>query len=150
MTVRLSTGMRNKMLDGGTTGGVKGALALGFIYLYTGSQPASADTGATGTLLGKVTKDGDGTTGLNFDAAASGVSSKAAAETWRFTGLADGVAGWFRFSAASDTPTATSTTAARIDGTIGTAGADMNIANTNVVTGAVSTVDNFTITQPGA
>lgn len=150
MTVRLSTGLRNKMLDGGSGGGLKGALAAGFIWIYPGSQPSSADTGATGTLLGKVTVNGDGSTGLTFDAAASGVSSKAAAETWRFTGLADGQAAWFRFTASGDTPTANSSTAARLDGTIGTAGADMNIANTNIVTGAISTVDNYTVTLPGA
>lgn len=150
MTVRLSTGMRNKILDGGSGGGVAGALTSGFIYIYPGTQPTTPDTGATGTLLGKVTVNGDGTTGLSFDASSAGVLPKAAAQTWRFTGLADGQAAWFRFSAASDTPTATSSSAARIDGTIGTAGADLNIANTNIVTGAVSTVDNFTITMPGS
>lgn len=150
MTMRLSTGLRNKLLDGGTAGGIKGSLAAGFIYIYTGTPPATPDTGATGTLLGKVTKNNDGITGLTFDAAVAGVSSKAAAETWQFTGLAAGQAAWFRFSEAADTPTVTDSTKARIDGTLGTAGADVNIANTSITVGAVSTVDSFTVTMPGS
>jgi hypothetical protein len=147
MTVRLSTGMRNKLLDGGTGGGVKGALELGFIGIYTGAQPASADTGATGTLLGVVTRDGDGATGLQFGSASAGVIAKAA-QVWRFTGLADGTAGWWRFYPAGDTPTSNSSTAARIDGSVGSAGADINMTNVTVQTSAVSTVDSFTITMP--
>lgn len=151
MSIRLSTGLRNKLLEGGSSGGIKGALASGFVYIYPGSQPTSPDTGATGTLLGKVTVSGDGSTGVTFaSTASSGVLSKNGSETWKFTGLADGQAGWFRFSEAGDTPTALSTTAARMDGTIGTAGSDMDIANTNVVTGSSNTVDNFTVTMPGA
>jgi len=150
MTIRLSTGLRNDILNGGAGGGVRGAFAGGFIYIFPGTQPASPDTGATGTLLGKVTVNGDGSTGLNFDAAVNGVMSKALAEVWRFLGLADGQAGWFRFCEASDTPTVTSATASRMDGTLGTAGADMDISNTNVTTGAMNTVGDLTITMPGA
>ena len=54
MTVRLSTGMRDKLLNGGASGGLKNALNLGFIAIYSGPQPLSADTGATGTLLATV------------------------------------------------------------------------------------------------
>jgi len=149
MTIRLSTGMRGKMLDGGTTGGVKGALALGFCAIYDGTQPASADTGATGNLLGTITVN-DGGTGGTFDASVAGVLSKAAAETWKFHGLLNGTAGWFRFYPAGGTPTATSATEARIDGLIGTAGADMNISNTTIVAAAVSTVDSFSFTMPAS
>jgi hypothetical protein len=148
MTIRVSTGARNAMLGNGTNLGLRAALAAGFLYLYTGSQPATADAGATGTLVGKVTVNGDGTTGLTFDAASGGVLSKAAAEAWKFTGLADGTVGWFRFSDSADTPTASSATAKRVDGLVGTAGADANMSNTAVLTGAVSTVDSFSLTLP--
>jgi hypothetical protein len=150
MTIRLSTGMRNAILMGGAGGGVKDALAGGFVYIFTGAQPVGSDTGAPGVMLGKVTLDGDGSTGLNLGTAANGVIDKDPTEAWRFEGLADGSAGWWRYSVAGDTPTGNSATAKRIDGSIGTAGADANIANTNVVTGAVSTVDQFSITMPGA
>jgi hypothetical protein len=147
MSYRLSTGMRNKLNDGGATGGYKGALNLGFIAIMTGSQPATGDAAATGTLLGTVSVNGGGT-GLTFDASVAGVLSKAAAETWRFTGLADGVAGWFRFYASGDTITNVSTTAARLDGAIGTSGAELNLTNLQITTGQVNTCDTFTITQP--
>lgn len=149
MSFRLSTGLRNKVLDGGTGGGFKGALNLGKINIYTGSQPASADTGATGTLLGTVTVN-DAGTGLTFDASVAGVLSKAAAETWKFHGLADGTAGWFRFYESADTPGNTSSTAARLDGAIGTSGAELNLTNLSILTGQVNTVDAFTITQPSS
>ena len=147
MTMRISTGMRNRMLDGGAAGGVKGALNLCKINMYQGSQPASADAGATGTLLGTVTVNGAGT-GLTWDAAVAGVISKAAAEVWRFTGLADGIAGWFRIWPAGDTPTNASSTAPRIDGAIANSGAEINLSNVNIVTGVVTTVDNVALTLP--
>jgi len=149
MSFRLSTGLRNKLLDGGSGGGYKGSLNLGFIAIMSGSQPTSPDAAATGTLLGTVSVNGGGT-GLTFDAGAAGVLSKAAAETWRFTGIADGTAGWFRFYAPGDTITNISTTAARLDGAIGSSGAELNLTNLSILTGQVNTCDTFTITQPAS
>ena len=149
MTVRLSTGIRNKMLDGGASGGIKGSLALGFINIYSGPQPLSADTGATGTLLGTVSVDAGGT-GLTFDAAVSGVIAKAVAETWKFNGAAAGTAGWFRFWPAGGAPASTSTAEARIDGSIAASGADMNLSNVSIAVGAPNTVDVFQFTLPAA
>lgn len=149
MTVRLSTGLRNKMLDGGTTGGIKGGLNLGFINIYSGPQPLTADTAATGTLLGTASVDGTGT-GLTFDAAAAGVIAKAAAETWEFTGAAAGTAGWFRMYEPTDTPGNQSTTKARIDGSIASSGADMNLSNISIAIGAPNTIDVFQFTLPAA
>ena len=62
MTIKLSTGLRTKMLNGGATGGIKGALDGGNINIYSGPQPLSADTGATGTLLATVSVAGAGLT----------------------------------------------------------------------------------------
>lgn len=52
MTVRLSTKLRDLLVN---SGGFNGALGQGCIRIYSGSQPASADSAATGTLLGIVT-----------------------------------------------------------------------------------------------
>jgi len=150
MTIRLSDALRNRMLDGGSNGGIKACFNLGFISIFNGSQPSSANTGATGTLLGLVTVNGDGSTGLGFDASVAGVISKAAAQTWRFTGLAAGVAGWFRLWAVGDTITNTDSTKPRLDGVCGTSGAELNMSNLNIAVAQVSTVDGFTITMPGA
>lgn len=147
MTVRLSTGLRNKMLDGGASGGIKGALNLGFINVYSGPQPLTADSAATGTLLGTVSVNGAGT-GLTFDASVSGTISKAAAETWKFNGLAAGTAGWFRFYPAGGNPANSSSTESRIDGSCGSSGADMNLTNISITIGAPNTVDVFQFTQP--
>jgi hypothetical protein len=149
MTIRLSTGLRNKMLDGGASGGIKGAFNLGFIAILTGTQPNSADNAATGTLLGTVSVNGGGT-GITFDSAAAGVIAKAVAETWRFTGLAAGIAGWYRLYAPGDTITNSSSSAARVDGSIGSSGADLNLSNLTIEVGQVNTCDTFTLTMPAS
>jgi len=150
MSLRLSDTMRNKLLDGGASGGIKAGLNAGFIAIYSGSQPSSANTGATGTLLGTVTVNGDGVTGLGFDSASGGVLSKAAAQAWKFTGLAAGIAGWYRLYAPGDTITATDPTKPRVDGAIGTSGAELNLSNISIAISQVNTVDAFTITMPAA
>lgn len=150
MSIRLSDEARNRLLDGGVNGGVKACYDLGFINIYQGSQPSSANTGATGALLGTVTVNGDGSTGLSFDAAVAGVISKAAAQSWKFVGLTAGIAGWFRLYTAGDTPASTDSTKPRIDGAVGTSGAELNLSNVAIAVAQVNTVDGFTITAPGA
>ncbi len=54
MTLRYSTGYRNHVVDGGS---YKSAFQNGRIEIYTGSQPATADTAASGTLLCTVTNN---------------------------------------------------------------------------------------------
>lgn len=57
MTIRLSTGLRNGVLEGR---GIASMLNRGYINVYSGSQPLTADAAVTGTLLGTVTS-GSGT-----------------------------------------------------------------------------------------
>lgn len=147
MTARLSTGLRNAMLAGGSSGGFKGALHLGFIAFYSGPQPLTADSAASGTLLGTVSVNGSGT-GLTFENPVAGVVSKAAAEAWRLTGVADGTAGWFRFYPAAGNPAISSSTEARLDGTLGTANADVVVSNIAIRTGIPVTVDQFSFSLP--
>ena len=52
MTVRISTGARNGMVGGL---GLAAMLNHGYMEIYTGTQPATADAAKTGTLLGVVT-----------------------------------------------------------------------------------------------
>jgi hypothetical protein len=117
-----------------------------FINIYSGAKPASSDTGATGTLLATITLDGDGVTGISWDTPSGKVMSKPAAAVWRYTGLADGTAGYFRMFEATDTPANTSTTAIRYDGTVGRTTGELQISSTTIVTGAPGTVDTATIT----
>jgi hypothetical protein len=151
MTWRVSTKDLNNMF-----GALKTNHADGVILIYSGSQPASANDAVSGTLLGRVTVNagawtaGSPTNGLEFATPAARQMTKALAEVWQFTGLAEGTAGWFRFVGnAVDPGTADTTeTYPRIDGRIATTGAEMNMSNLNVVTGAVSTIDSFTLRWP--
>jgi hypothetical protein len=151
MTVRLSTALRNNLA--GSTG-FAASFANGVIEIYTGSQPASADNAVSGTLLGTVTLNsgaftpGTATNGLTFATAASGAVSKSG--VWSFNGIAVGTAGWFRLKGnAVDTGAADSSAAlVRLDGSIGTSGADLNLSNLSITVGAPTTVDTFTFTIP--
>lgn len=150
MSLRFSTGLRNAALD---SQGIRAALANGVIRIYSGAQPASANNAVQGTLLMEITVDGGAfnhgspANGLNFDAAVSALLAKAAAETWRGTGLADGLAGWFRFSGNALDDGSASTTLPRIDGTVAKTGGDLAVSNPNIVTGAPNTVDTFQISM---
>lgn len=147
MTARLSTGLRNAMLTGGSSGGFKGALNLGFIAFYSGPQPLTADSAASGTLLGTVSVDGTGT-GLTLQNAASGTVAKTTSENWKMNGVAAGTAGWFRYYPAGGNPASASTTEARLDGSLGTANADINVSNISILVGTPVTVDQFSFTIP--
>lgn len=143
MAIRLSTGLRDGLLD---TGALNSLLANAKLEYYTGAQPASADDAVTGTKLLTI----DNTTGINFAAAAvSGTISKLGSETWSAAAIASGTAGYFRMSVLADA-NALSTTAVRIDGSIGSFGADLNLTSTNIVSGATQTVDAFDVTLPAA
>lgn len=253
MTVRTSTGLRNMVTQGY---GYNGALNGGYINIYTGSQPASADAAVTGTLLGTVTqasgaltketrasatltvtgvtgtltgitigtfnivpditfapvvwatsttvtaaliasainrngyaeatssgavvtvklRPGAGVctlalaatgitcTGSSFSGGAAvvnglyladpaaGVIAKPTSVIWSFLGVAAGTAGWFRYfsSDTADTGAVISGVPyyARLDGSIAVSGADMNLSNITIASGAPNTIDQFSITVP--
>ena len=146
MALKASTGLRNKLLD---TGSLKSILAAGFIKIYAGTIPASADDAIPGgaTLLCTISINSTGT-GINFDTAAvGGTLSKAPGEVWSGVNAAGGTATFYRHVEAADDGTA-STTQARLQGTVGTAGAELNLSSVNLVNGATQTVDYYSVTQP--
>ncbi len=53
MTLRVSTGLRNHLLSGGS---LKDALNNGRLEIYSGTQPATADAAVSGTLLVTISK----------------------------------------------------------------------------------------------
>jgi hypothetical protein len=119
------------------------------IDIYSGSRPATPDEAATGTLLATISNNAAGT-GIHFENAApsSGVMVKESTETWKGTVLADGVAGYYRMRRTTDAGTSLSTTERRIDGAIATTGADLNLTQLSLVTGAPITISSFSITVP--
>lgn len=149
MTIRLSTGLRNALAG---TQGFAGALANGVIDLYTGPQPVDANSPATGTLLATVSTNGaaftpgNSTGGLNFAAAANGMVTKNG--TWAFSAVASGTVGWFRFRGNAADNGLISTTLPRMDGSVATSGADMNLSNMSLVVGPLNTIDNFSFAVP--
>lgn len=147
MTARLSTGLVNKMMDSAS---FKAAFALGFIDIYSGTQPFSADNAPNGTKLCTLYSDGT-TTGLSWaDAASGGALSKLSSQTWSSTVTAAGTAGWFRLREASDTGLGASTTACRYDGAIATNGSEMNLGSLALLVGAPFVISAAAFSLPQA
>ena len=155
MAERFSTGLRNQVLKTGGTS-YAGALVTGVIYLFSGSQPTTADaTEGTATKLVEISVGSvayvpaTNANGISMGTAAAGVLSKAA-EVWSGTNLADGVIGWGRFhgNLASAIVIGASETAIRMDFRVSQSGAELDAGNTTVVTGGTTTISTFTITLP--
>lgn len=147
--IRLSTKLRDNLA--GTTG-FASTFANGVIEIYSGAQPATADSAVTGTLLGTVTLNsgaftpGVSTNGLTFAAASGGSVSKSG--VWSFNGVAVGTAGWFRLKGNATDAGGVSTVLPRLDGSIATSGADLNLSNVAITVGGPTTVDTFSLTIP--
>lgn len=111
-----------------------------YIEIRTGTQPATVETAATGTLLATLTCS-DPAFGNAADenpgakATANAIASDTSAD-------ATGVAGWFR---AYD-----SNNVAIIDGTCGTTGTDMILDDDNITIGGVVACTSWTVTMPEA
>ena len=109
---------------------VAATLNSGFIKVYTGTQP-SLNAALTGTLLATMT----------FGSTAFGASSGGTATANAITsGTAGntGTAGYFAL-VKSDGTTVVST------GSVGTSGADLNLATLSIVSGATVGCSSFTI-----
>lgn len=91
--------------------------------------------------------------GLTFDVASGGTLPKNATEVWSgvVSGAGTQTAGWFRLKGAiADDNSLDSTNLKfhRLDGSIATSGADMNMTSTSFVNGATQTVNTFALTLP--
>lgn len=147
MTVKASTGLRNKLLD---TSPLRTIFSGGYLLLYAGPVPSSADdaiVGGTHTLLCDV-RNNNTTTGITFASSASGGSiTKNLSETWSRAAGNTGTATFYRLVASTDTG-ASSTTEARLQGSIGTSGADLNLTTTSLNASTVYTIDTFSVSLP--
>jgi len=156
MTVRLSTKLAKALLGdstGATQNCLKKILEDGKLQIYSGTQPATAATAPTGTLLVEIRSaagSSPGRYGLEFEPdARDNVLPKETTETWQGNGLAAGTAGWFRFYLAGYSPGGSNgTDTICFDGSIATSGADLNMSNTTIVADATTTIDTFTVTLP--
>lgn len=130
--MKFSTGLRAAMAG---TSGAKEQLDLGFIKVFSGAIPETADALQTGTVLWTISVDG-GVTGLTWEVAVSGVNvilQKPSADVWQGETTA-GTGAYFRVVGSADDGEA-STTQPRIQGTVGTnATHDMIMSNVTFTT----------------
>lgn len=144
--MKASSGLRAHMM---ATGSFKAGMDGSYLKIYSGVPPSSPDNAVPGTatLLCVVTVDG-GATGVTFETTTTaGMLLKAAGETWEGTNGATGTATWFRLAPPADGGES-STSALRVQGTVAQAGADLNITNPDLVTGAPQAVDYFSVLLP--
>ena len=129
MTIQFSTVIRNMMADA-----LAADLAGATLSVYTGTQPANANTAATGTKLVDITING-------FNASATGSATLDKSSPNVGDAVATGTAVWGRI---------TGTSTGAIDGTVGTSGTDFTINSTAITSGATVTLTAMTITQPAS
>lgn len=150
MALKLSSGMRSAQLTA-----LKTAFANGILCLYSGTQPDDADRAENGTLLCKITLDGEAfvagapDNGLNFDTTMTHdalytktTMKKPTADTWKGTALVTGTIGWGRFYANAFV-TGASTTAVRFDVTAAVSGGQLTLSTSQATAGADVSVDQF-------
>ena len=150
MAIKMSTGLRNQMLSGDSLKGIFDAGSE--IRIYGGTIPPSADNSIGAATLLCVIKNGS--SGITFDSdAVNGILVKNPSETWQGTVLAAAGAGtnatFYRHVLTAD-DNAVSATTPRYQGTVAVVGADMNLTNTLLVSGAVQGIDYHAVTIASA
>lgn len=149
MALKVSRGLRNSMLASNSFKGTMESGANCKLLIYGGTPPSTArDAIAAGnTLLVTISVDDTGT-GITFEPAASqGNLAKNQNEIWEGTIQVTGTATFYRLVADGDTGAA-SNTEPRVQGEVDTAGAELNLSNTDLVQGGKQTIDFFTVNFP--
>jgi hypothetical protein len=142
--LKLSTGLRDDMLD---TAPFRTILDASRLRIYSGAAPASADD-AEGSVIVEIGSDHADTHCHFLASAVSGVLSKDA-NIWSGVASATATASYFRLVLAADDGLL-STSQVRMQGTIGTSGADLNMSNVSLASGATQTIDTFNLTMPAS
>jgi len=125
--LQYSNGTRNAQQQGLITYAGTGSI----ISLYTGTQPANANTALAGnTLLVSLTVSGAFGTDSNGTLTVGAVSNG--------TAVATGTATFFRITKSNNLTVV-------MDGTVGTSGADMNFNTVSIVTGDTVAISSGTI-----
>ena len=126
--LKYSNGTRDAQQQGLITYAGSGAI----IHLYDGTQPANANTAASGTLLVSMAITGSFGTDSNGTLTLGTVTSG--------TAVASGTAGYFRITKSDDSTVV-------MDGSVGTSGADMNLNTTTVASGQTVSITAGTIVR---
>lgn len=136
MAIRIAAATRGTMMDA-VEAALDGGSGAATLEIRTGSQPADADTAASGTLLVTLTlNDPAGTQ-------SGGVVTIDVSPAISASAVATGTAGWGRLK--------DSTGATVLDGSVGTSGADFIIDSTSITSGqTVALVATSTLTMPAS
>ena len=137
-TINSSTGLRVAMLAA-----TKSALDGGEIRIYGGIRPAAADDSLGAAVL-LCTVRLNGTNGITFDDSTTGILVKPTGAAWTGDNVASGTATFFRIVQPADTGAA-STTAPRIQGSVGVVAADLNLDTVALISGLPTPVTSFNI-----
>jgi hypothetical protein len=155
IVTKINNNPQNLLFTASNVGGTSATITItakpGLGALPNGWVVASAVTTITKTdanMASGVTA----VNGLKWGDSTAGVISKLSTQTWSGTALATGVAGWFRFEAAvTDSLSLDSTESIlRLDGSIATSGAEINMGNTTFTSSVLQTIQSFAITFPTA
>ncbi|MEU4224300.1 hypothetical protein AB0F17_08405 [Nonomuraea sp. NPDC026600] len=133
MAIRIATASRNAAADA-----IAALASGGSVEIRTGTQPATAQDTATGTLLATVTLATPA-----YSGAATGVAALASTPRTA-TGVADGTAGWCRVKGSGG--------ATVFDGSVTTTGGggQLELATTTISTGLTINVTSGNLTMPGS
>jgi hypothetical protein len=134
VATRIATATRNAAANA-VTALVDAGPGAGTVNIRTGAQPATANDPETGTLLATFTLADPA-----FGAAVAGVATLDATPVLSTVGLAAGTAGWFRMF--------DSTGATVLDGSVSTAGAQLNLNTTTISIGLTVEITSGTLTMP--
>ena len=152
MALHVSTGLRNKTM---VTGSVSSILTGGFILLYSGPIPDTADEAVDGSVavLCKISVNGDDATGLSFLGTASNGSLVKADELWKSKSSTTnaGVASFYRHIVdaqdITDEGKLASGLYSRVQGAIGNS-EELVMANPDISAGAEQAINFYSITFP--
>ena len=154
MAFRSSTAYKNKLLG---TSSFNTIFLNGTIFLYSGTQPTTADAAiptGLGSHLAQVTLSGVAWTagssagGLQWSTPVGGVVSIPAGANWQYTGLSTGTIGWGRFVTNSADPGTLDTgfLYPRLDFAVGTTTGELLLSVVNVVSGTPGVIATATFT----
>lgn len=91
--------------------------------------------------------------GLIFGAPSAGTIAKGTGQVWSFNGAVAGTAGWFRLVGSSSDGGGLQSAEPylpRMDGSVGTSGADLNLSNIVIAVGAPTTIDTWSFQVPAS
>ncbi|MFF4600541.1 hypothetical protein [Amycolatopsis sp. NPDC001319] len=106
----------------------------GSLKIYSGTQPADADTAPSGTLLVSIAL-----AATAFGSASSAGTASLASTPRSGTGVAAGTAGWYRVVSGGG--------ATVYDGAVGSG--ELVLDNTSIAVGQTVNINSLTYTQPG-